>query len=106
MQLIVTPEVGAQLSIKETILLIKTAGNFRAKEAISYLKDLIYSSQVHYIRSTAAWNLIGIAKVYPEEVRAVAAPLFFNKSEEQDIRIAGLSAWFHSGPNFAQLQVI
>jgi len=105
-QLLITPEVGAQLSIKQTILLIKTAGNLRAKEAIPFLKQIIQSSQIHYIRATAAWNLLGIAKYHPEEVRSIAAPLFFNKSEEQDLRIAGMISWFHSGPNLPQLQVI
>lgn len=105
LQLLVTPEVS-ELSLKDTILNIKSAGNFRVKEIIPYLKRFIYGSQIHYVRSTAAWNLIAVARDFPEEVREVVAPIFFNQLEEQDLRIASLLSWLYSGPPKTQLILI
>lgn len=105
LQLLITQESGAQVSMRETILLLKTAGNLRAKEVIPFVKTYIKSSHQHYIRATAVWKLVGMARSYPEEVRSVCAPLFYNQTEEQDIRIAGLLAWLYSGPSLAQLHV-
>ncbi|CAG2163742.1 unnamed protein product, partial [Oppiella nova] len=79
---------------------------FKAKEAIPFLKTYIKSSHTHYVRSTAVWKLMGMASNYPEEVRSVCVPVFYNKSEEQDLRIAGLLAWLSSGPSYAQLHLI
>ena len=94
------------MTVKQTILLLKTIGNLKAKEAIPFLKTYIKSSHTHYVRSTAVWKLMGMASNYPEEVRSVCVPVFYNKSEEQDLRIAGLLAWLSSGPSYAQLHVI
>ena len=105
LQLLIAQESGAQIPIRDTILLLKTAGNLRAKEVIPFIKTYIKSGHNHYIRATAVWKLVGMARSYPEEIRSICAPLFYNQTEEQDIRIAGLLAWLYSGPSLAQLHV-
>ncbi|CAG2110598.1 unnamed protein product [Medioppia subpectinata] len=105
-KLLISQEFGPEITTKDTILLLKTIGNLKPKEAIPFLKAYIRSSHTHYIRSTAIWKLMGMASNYPEEVRSVCVPVFYNRSEEQDLRIAGLLGWLSSGPSFAQLHLI
>ena len=87
-------------------LLIKTAGNFKAKESIDYLKKIIDENQHHHLRATAAWNLIPVARYSTQPIAPVVSKYFFNKNEENDVRIASFVAWFWGSISYPDLQMI
>lgn len=82
---------------EDHVLLVRTAAIFGVRAVVPFLNKVLNCPKAtHYLRAQATYALNRAAAASPREVQSVVVPLFLNKAEEQDVRIAAFAVWFRT----------
>lgn len=92
----------------DQIMYLKTARNFGLRETIEYVKP--YISREHhqplYFRISALWALSRVIQNHPDEVLELIVPLYFDTSEDYQIRIVSFILITKAKAPFYHLETI
>lgn len=98
---------SSELSVGDKMFNVKMAGELGVKSSIDYLTDVAKNLDEHpSLRSAAIWNLIKAARIYPNQVKRLVVPYFYDQNELLELRIAAFQNWFATGLSLHEMETL
>lgn len=95
------------VSLGDKLLNIKLAGEIAIRPTIDLLADVVRRRDEHpSIRAASMWNLNKVARVYPNLVKKIAVPYYYDAKENLELRIAAFYSWLSAGLSLPELETL
>lgn len=93
---LVMPANADEATIGDKMLTIKVAGEIGVKASLEFLNGYAKQRNEHpTLRAASLWNMFKISHLYPDQVKKISSPLFFDRNELLEVRIAAFyNLWF------------
>lgn len=95
------------MSIGDKMFNIKMAGELGVKPSIDFLIDVVRRRDEHpSLRAAAMWSLNKVSKIYPNQVKRLVVPFFYDHLELTELRIASLYNWLYAGMSLHEMETM
>lgn len=96
-----------ELSTGDKMFNIKMAGELGVKPSVDFLMDVVANKDEHpSLRSAAMWNLNKAAQLYPNLIKRLVVPYYYDRSELLELRIAAFYNWLGAGLSLHEMETM
>lgn len=97
----------SSMSVGEKMFNIKMAGELGVKPSIDFLMDIVRRHDEHpSLRAAAMWNLNKVSRIYPNQIKRLVVPFYYDHSEPTELRIAALYNWVFAGMSLHEMETM
>lgn len=97
----------SSMSVGDKMFNIKMAGELGVKPTIDYLLEVIKRREEHpSLRAAAMWNLHKVARIYPNQIKRLVVPFYYDQTELTELRIAALYNWHYAGISLHEMETL
>lgn len=102
-----SPTATDELSVGDKMFQIKLAGELGVKPSVEFLNEIINNRDEHpSLRAAAMWNLQKASRIYPNLIKRLAVPRYYDANELLEVRIAAFYNWFFSGLTLHEMETL